>query len=382
MKKIDLGQIIKISVYRMRMYCFLKLLPGDFCRCAKNVRLARILVLSIVSVPSFAHHNPNVHFDRDAEVEISGVLTDVKWRSPHVQLIVAVSDTDGNKVIWTLDEDSHIALVRRGVTRDQYPIGQLIRVAGFPGRRNPRAMFVTNTLLADGRELVAGQSSGPRWSTELVISEETYQADLLENASANPSGLFRVWSHDLGGNLEGGVVRGLWNDDYPLTDFARTTQTNWDEIEDNPFMYCQNALPAIMDSPNPIEFVSEDGDILLRHEELGVVRRIHMESAPAESTPNAYGISVGRWENDTLVVTTTDLDFPWFDQAGIPQSDALQLIERFSVSTDDRYLNYSVTATDSAVFTEPVELTRRWLSVPGEKVRSYECSWEADHLGN
>jgi hypothetical protein len=243
-------------------------------------------------------------------------------------------------------------------------------------------MFVTNTLLADGRELVAGQSSGPRWSTELVISEETYQADLLENASANPSGLFRVWSHDLSGDLEGGVVRGLWNDDYPLTDFARTTQANWDEIEDNPFMYCQNALPAIMDSPNPIEFVSEDGDILLRHEELGVVRRIHLDSAPAETTPNAYGISVGRWEDDTLVVTTTDLDFPWFDQAGIPQSDALQLIERFSVSTDDRYLNYSVTATDSAVFTEPVELTRRWLSVPGEAVRSYECSWEADHLGN
>ncbi len=154
------------------------------------------------------------------------------------------------------------------------------------------------------------------------------------------------------------------------------------EIEDNPFMYCQNALPAIMDSPNPIEFVLEDGDIVLRHEELGVVRRIHLDSAPAETTPNAYGISVGRWEDDTLVVTTTDLDFPWFDQAGIPQSDALQLIERFSVSTDDRYLNYSVTATDSAVFTEPVELTRRWLSVPGEAVRSYECSWEADHLGN
>ena len=80
------------------------------------------------------------------------------------------------------------------------------------------------------------------------------------------------------------------------------------------------------------------------------------------------------------MVTTTEIDFPWFDQAGIPQSEDLQLVERFSVSEDDRFLNYSVTATDSAVFTEPVVLDRRWLSVPGEELQSYECAWEADHL--
>jgi len=344
------------------------------------IKVVASLGLATLAIPLFAHHNPNVHFDRNGEVEIFGVLTDVKWRSPHVQLTVVVTDDEGREVVWTLDEDSHIALVRRGVTRDQYRIGEPIRVAGFPGRRNPNAMFVTNTLLADGRELVAGQSSGPRWSADLVISEESYQSALLASSSANPSGLFRVWSHDLTGDLAGGVVRGLWNDDYPLTEFARTTQANWDEVADNPYMYCQNSLPAIMDSPNPIEFVRDDGDILLRHEELGIVRRINMGSEPADATPNPYGISVGRWEGGTLVVSTTNLDWPWFDQAGIPQSEDLQLIERFSVSEDNRYLNYSVTATDRAVFTEPVALDRRWLSVPGEEVRTYECSWDADHL--
>jgi hypothetical protein len=344
------------------------------------MKFITLLGFLAISVSAVAHHNPNVHFDRNAEAEILGVLTDVKWRSPHVQLTVLVSEDDGREVRWTLDEDSHIALLRRGVTRDQYRVGELIRVAGFPGRRNPNAMFVTNTLLADGRELVAGQSSGPRWGEELVISEASYQATLLANASANPSGLFRVWSHDLTGDLEGGVVRGLWNDDYPLTEYARTIQASWDEIADNPYMYCQNAMPAIMDSPNPIEFVQEDGDILLRHEELGVVRRINMGAVPANPAPNPYGISMGRWEGDTLVATTTDLDWPWFDQAGIPQSEELELIERFSISEDNRHLNYSVTVTDPSVFSEPIVLERRWLSVPGERLRSYECGWEADHL--
>ena len=95
---------------------------------------------------------------------------------------------------------------------------------GFRGRRNQNAMFVTNSLLADGRELVAGQSSGPRWNTSLVISEESYQENLRADSSEESTDLFRVWSHNLTGDLEGGVVRGLWNDTYPLTDYARMIQ--------------------------------------------------------------------------------------------------------------------------------------------------------------
>jgi hypothetical protein len=320
-------------------------------------------------------------YHRNGEVEIYGVLTEVNWRSPHVRLTVLVTEADGSEVLWTLDEDSHIALMRRGVGREQYRIGEPIRVAGFPGRRNPNAMFVTNTLLADGRELVAGQSSGPRWSAELVISEESYQEALLASAATEPDGIFRVWSHDLSGDLEGGVVRGLWNDEYPLTEFALSVQEGWDEIADNPYMYCQNSLPAIMDSPNPIEFVRQDGDILLRHEELGVVRQFYMGAVPAEAVPNPYGISVGRWEGEKLVVTTTDLDWPWFDQAGIPKSANMELVERFSVNEDNRYLRYSVTVTDPAIFTAPVVLERQWLSVPGEELQAYQCNWDADHLG-
>ena len=348
-------------------------------RCRVRNPIALGILLS--SAPALAHHNPNVHFDRNQEVEIYGTLTEVKWRSPHVQLIVVVEDDNGEEVTWTLDEDSHIALTRRGVTKEEYPVGEPIRVAGFRGRRNPNSMFVTNTLLADGRELVAGQSHGPRWNTELVMSEESYQQNLLASSSAAPTGLFRVWSHDLTGDLEGGVVRGLWNDSYPLTDYARSVRENWDPVEDNPFMYCQNALPAIMDSPAPIEFVEDGGDVLLRHEELNVVRRFHMRTEPM-GNPNPFGISSGRWDGDTLVVTTTNIDFPWFDQEGIPQSDDLRLVERFSVGDDDRYMLYSVTATDSSVFTAPVVLEKRWLSVPGETLQEYSCSWESDHLSS
>jgi hypothetical protein len=341
-----------------------------------------ITIQAMLTFPltSFAHHNPNVHYDRNQEVEIAGILTEVNWRSPHVQLTLMVTEEDGTKTEWHLDEDSHIALRRRGVGPEQYPLGEMLRVAGFRGRRNQNAMFVTNSLLADGRELVAGQSSGPRWNTSLVISEESYQKNLRADSSEESTDLFRVWSHNLTGDLEGGVVRGLWNDTYPLTEYARTTQANWDEITDNPFIHCQNSIPAIMDSPNPMAFVQDGEDILLQHEELGVTRRIHMMGKPTEGILSPYGVAVGRWEGQTLVVETTEIDFPWFDQAGIPQSDDLELVERFTVSEDNLYLHYSVTATDPISFTEPVVLEKSWLSVPGEEVQYYECQWDAERL--
>ena len=41
---------------------------------------------------------------------------------------------------------------------------------------------------------------------------------------------------------------------------------------------------------------------------------------------------------------------------------------------DDGYvLDYSVTATDPQVFTEPVVLSRSWICVPGEKMRADDC---------
>ena len=50
------------------------------------------------------------------------------------------------------------------------------------------------------------------------------------------------------------------------------------------------------------------------------------------AAPGPFGYSVGRWDGDTLEVTTTDIDWPWFDQSGIRQTEALHLVERFTPS--------------------------------------------------
>ena len=327
-----------------------------------------------------AHHSPNVHFDRNDVQEISGTLIAIEWGNPHVQMSVEVSDENDNVVVWQVEEAGPNFQLRRGLSESDYEVGAPIRVAGFRGRRNPTALFATNTLLPDGRELVFEQFAEPRWSQELVPSEAVFRAANVRDTTSEATGLFRVWRTDRTYRVPDGSGRALWNESYPLTEEARATQANWDQITQNPFIFCQNGLPAIMDSAHPMEITRAGGDILIRLEEQDVVRRIHMNEEQTSVMPSPYGHSVGRFEDDTLVVITTDVDFAWFDQTGIPQSEALRLVERFEVIEDGRYLNYSVTATDPAVFTEPVLLEKRWVWLPGDEIKPYECSYDRRDL--
>jgi hypothetical protein len=116
-----------------------------------------------------------------------------------------------------------------------------------------------------------------------------------------------------------------------------------------------------MDQLHPMEFTDQGDRIRIRLEELDTVRMVYMTDVAAPTERSPYGHSVGAWDGDTLVVTTTDIDFEWFDQEGIPQSDELMLVERFTPSADGYTLNYSATATDPVVFT--------WRGSPSVRVR-------------
>ncbi len=75
-----------------------------------------------------------------------------------------------------------------------------------------------------------------------------------------------------------------------------------------------------------------------------------------------------------LVVETTGVDYPWFNKTGIPQSDAVHIVERFELNADGSSLQYQMTVTDPATFTEPVVLTKSWGYRPNDEVRPYECA--------
>jgi len=339
---------------------------------APKLSVAILAACCLPSLPTFAHHSPNVHFDRSEIIEIEGKLTEIYWRNPHVQLTVETTDEQDVKKTWEAEYLAPSFLFRQGVTADLLREGDSIRIAGFIGRANKSALFSTNILLANGQEIFDFQWAEARWTDDTIgIPFGEYQLAKLENVSETSSSLFRVWSTDVSQIRREGM---FWKDDYPLTAQARADQANWDRVGDNPYMRCENGMPAIMDQFFPTEFVAQGDKILVRLEEQDVVRTIHMTDVPPPEANSVYGHSVGHWEGDTLVVATTHINWPWFDQRGIRQTENVHIVERFTPTADGRHLDYAATVTDPAIFTEPVVLERYWIWVPGESVEPYNCT--------
>lgn len=337
-----------------------------------GTRAAIALLAASLPFVVYSHHSPNVHFDRTRIIEFTGELRELDWRNPHVLMTVHGTDDAGNTVEWELEYLAPSFLSRQGITRDLFNVGDTIRVAGFPGRSNPHAVFTTNILAANGQEVFDFQVSEARFTDNTVgLTFAEYQDTKRATEPQPADDIFRTWSTDVSVI---GPERAMWKESYPLTESARITRENWDRVADNPYIRCENGMLAIMDQFYAMEIVDGGDEIRIHLEELDVQRTIHMTDDSPEPVMNPYGFSRGRWEGDTLVVDTTHVNWPWFDQTGVPMSDAVTMVERFWLSEDRQHLEYSVTATDPATFTEPVTLTRNWIWLPGETRQPYDCT--------
>ena len=83
--------------------------------------------------------------------------------------------------------------------------------------------------------------------------------------------------------------------------------------------------------------------------------------------PRYNGYSVGKWEGDTLVVTTTGFDDrQWVDQFGYPISEKAVLEERYTRPSPNR-LRLDMTLTDPVIYTRPWHSTPKvWALIPKE----------------
>lgn len=303
-----------------------------------------------------AHHSAAPYYDASRVIEVEGTITEVFWQNPHIRF--TLQDDESNE--WNIETTSVSVLSRWGLTGDVVQVGTRVRLAGSAGKRSEHALWVTNVLLPSGEEVLL--SARPRWS------ENTLGEDLRSEIAGNTElGIFRVWTS----------AGRLWNEDYPLTEAARAVRAAWDPVEDAPTAHCApKGMVSLMEAPYPIEFIDQGDEIMLRTEEYDLVRTISMstEGATEAQLASLLGHSVGRWEGDTLVVDTTGISYPHFDKTGIPQTEAVEYEERFSVSADGSRLNYTATVIDPATFTEPVELTKTWVWRPGEEVKPYNCT--------
>ena len=133
-------------------------------------------------------------------------------------------------------------------------------------------------------------------------------------------------------------------------------------------------MPLAMFAPLSYELIDHGTTIELRGEAYDTVRTIHMDrlQPPPDEAASILGYSVGRWEDGDLVVTTTLVDWPYFDFSGTPQSRDVEFVERFSLSDEQSRLDYEMEIRDPVYQTAPGRVGVTWFAL-GQELQRFDC---------
>jgi len=125
----------------------------------------------------------------------------------------------------------------------------------------------------------------------------------------------------------------------------------------------------------PFKIVQTPGLTIVMHEN-APPRQIFTDGRPLPRDPNPswMGYSIGRWEGDTLVVTTSGFnDRTWLDYTGHPHSEALTVTERFS-RTDFGEMQLEMTFEDPKTYTRPWTISVPVHFVPDTEMLEFVCN--------
>jgi hypothetical protein len=100
-----------------------------------------------------AHHS-SAMYDQDKTVTMRGVVTQVRWTSPHVNFSVLTDPVRGlTGVAWVLEATSPGNLQRAGWTRTSLKVGDHISVVVAPLRDGTHGGWCRGVTLDSGRKL-------------------------------------------------------------------------------------------------------------------------------------------------------------------------------------------------------------------------------------
>jgi hypothetical protein len=325
-----------------------------------GLRLRCWLVGGLALVTSgavLAHHS--VAYYSDKRIELAGELTDVKWQNPHIRFELRAIGSDGAEKTWRLESSSIFLREKDGVTRDLFRVGDRVRVFGRTSSHNAAELLVTNMLLPDGREAPLWPNTAPHFvSRDRWI---TANPQLVDAAREN-RGIFRVWRPN-----EVSLAS------LPYTDAAITARRSFDMLA--AAERCgPEGMPRIMMTLFPYEFVDRGNEILIRAEIYDTERTVRMDrrAPPADEPRSVLGYSVGEWRDGALVIKTSLINWPYFDQIGTPLSENVQVEERYTLADDQTRLAVEITVTDPATFESPAIVRNSWLAY-GDTIRRYDC---------
>ena len=315
-----------------------------------------------------AHHSIIAHYDPGDVREITGTLVDVTWANPHTILVFSVRDDQGELETWRAEGGAINTLTRNGIPREALQVGAPITVIG-PVSRFGRPAMIAAVAVASGNEYALFPALANSLDQELPSESTMISAAGYEITFTDAPDLFRVWTPI---DFPATAIR---PQALPLTEDALASMDTYDAIDDDLAAECVPAgMPSMLDQPYPVEFIDRGDQIVMRLEEWNGVRTIHMnDTAPDEGLGTIFGHSAGHWDGEVLVIETSGIGYPYYNDAGAPMTQEMVVIERYSISSDRRRMDWTATIADPNVFTDSISFGGWAVWAPEIEIREFGC---------
>ena len=343
-------------------------------------RAAFLVAAFLLIAESVSAHHGGGTFDGSKELKLTGTFTRLDLVNPHSWIYFDVARPDGKVDSYRCEMRSATVLRRSGWRPEMFKKGERLTFEGSPDRNDPRSCYLNTIVFEDGKRVdrygqltkgpaVVAKRAPRRPTGEPNISGDWAPEQLVMTDPRGRRGalvpLSRVNEYKPGEGRIGGPpgARGAGRDNAPrVIQGAQLTAEGEKGAEqfavlfskNNPRMRCETtSILFDWTFDGPVNRITQNKDsIVLQYGQLGFTRTIHMnvKSHPAAIKPTRAGHSIGRWENDVLIVDTVGFA-PGVLSPPIMNSDKLHVVERFSLDPEKVLLTRSYSAEDPVYFT-------------------------------
>ncbi len=146
--------------------------------------------------------------------------------------------------------------------------------------------------------------------------------------------------------------------------------------KDHPGARCwPSGIPEKDNIPDGLKVVHTPDLIIFLHESRTIYRQVFTDGRPLPKDAQTawMGYSVGRWEKDALVVETIKQNGKtWLDMRGLPGTESLRVIERFTRPSIG-HIDIEVTIDDPEAYTRPWTVKLGWNLLPDAELIESIC---------
>ncbi len=118
-----------------------------------TVRVLASFFALACALPALGHHSFAATFDGKQSVELTGSVTKIEWRNPHVWFYIDIENEQGVSENWGFEMGSPNGLIRLGWDRNSLQVGHTITVSGARARDGSRRGSVRAVTLSTGESL-------------------------------------------------------------------------------------------------------------------------------------------------------------------------------------------------------------------------------------